>query len=119
MPHAGLQTQLDTYTSLTSASRTSTGVQPLVRKGEVYIFRLEWVCNSGTPTLDVKIQHANADTASLYTDLVSFAQATTGSGTFEVQVPSASMGVLPFLRVVSSLAGTSPNYTATVRCFTN
>jgi hypothetical protein len=82
-------------------------------KGESAIFRMTWTCNSGTPTLDVKIQHSPLSDG-VYTDLVSFAQATTGTGTYEVQLPLATMAMFKFVKAVGTLAGTSPNYTYTV-----
>lgn len=116
MATPSLYTLVDTQTAVTAATVTGTAVSVNQREGNMLIFRLVWTCNSGTPTLDVKIQHAPLSDGT-YTDLVSFTQATTGTGTYEVHVPRATMGVFECVRAVGTLAGTSPNYTYTVHCW--
>lgn len=118
MISAGIAYTVDSQTSVTAATVTGSGVVISPSLGDVLIFRLDWTCNSGTPTLDVKIQHAPSSSGT-FTDLLSFTQATTGTGTYEVQLPVASMAVLPVVRAVGTLGGTSPNYTYTVKAFTN
>lgn len=114
----GISTLVDTVTGAT-ATRTGEGVLLNSARGENVLFRIDALKNGGTtPTLDVKIQHSPTLNG-VYTDLVSFAQITTTDGSFEVHVPSASMSLLPCVRAVSTLGGTSPDYTFTVRAFTN
>ena len=114
----GIATTLYSSTAITSTV-TGSAVQAAFSRGEFAIFRLDYVTNSGTtPTLDVKIQHCPSMTGT-FTDLVSFSQVTSGSGSYEVHVPPATMGVFPCLRVVLTLGGTSPNFDATVKIFTN
>lgn len=114
----GISTLVETAAGVT-ATRTGDGVLLNMSKGQDVLFRLDAVKNGGTtPTLDVKIQHAPT-TSGVFTDLVSFAQVTTTDGSFEVHIPSASMSVLPCVRAVGTLGGTSPDYSYTVKAFTN
>ena len=116
---AGISTTVSSQTEVTSTTVTGTGVVIDHQKGSCLVFRLSSANNSGTtPTLDVKIQHAPT-VDGVYTDLLTFNQAGTGTSELEVQLPTATMAVLPCVRAVGTLGGTTPNYSYTVKCFSN
>lgn len=77
--------------------------------------------NSGTsPTLDLKIQTCETATTTTCADTpMVFSQCTTGScystGSERIDINQTSVNVFPFFRVVSTLAGTSPNYNVVVK----
>ena len=117
----GISTTIDSYAGVTATRTQTNGVLARFIKGESVVFRCNYTINSGTaPTFDVKIQHAPSDTSTEYVDLVAFAQvtATSGSGVLEVHLPSATMGIFPHLRAVSTITGTL-NVDATVTIHTN
>jgi len=65
--------------------------------------------NSGTsPTLDTVIQHS-PDKVNWKT-LATFTQVTTGTVTQAVQINSANTHVFPYVRAVTTLGGTTPNF---------
>lgn len=70
-----------------------------------------------TPTLDLKIQSCRTKTGTCV-DWVSFSQCTTGScygdGIEIVDINRDTVNWFPYFRVVSDLAGTSPQYDYTV-----
>lgn len=75
--------------------------------------------NSGTPTLDAKIQYCFSKTdASTCKDLCVFDQCTTGAcwttGSQVIHINEATTNLSPFVRAVATLGGTSPNYDITI-----
>lgn len=68
------------------------------------------VNNSGTPTLDMKVQHSPDGV--LWVDLVSATQLTTTDAAEYVEI-TTDFG--PYVRAVSTLGGTTPDYDVTVK----
>lgn len=102
-----------TYTGTAVRLHKLTAAQGAQNK---YIARLDINNDSGvTPTADVVIQHS-ADCATWAT-VITFSQVTTGSYAVEKYLPSLNTGVtelLPCVRAIATLGGTSPQYDMTL-----
>lgn len=104
---------------LAGQTATVTSSAQTLQRGNSGIGRLVYTNNSGaTPTLDAKIQHSPDGV--VWKDLLTFTQATTGSGSEDVHITPTTLGgtvIFPQLRAVSTLGGTNPNYDIDVRFY--
>ena len=89
-------------TQLTGASRDCDG----------YIARLTAAKKSGTnPTLDAKVEHSPTGEDDTWVTLLTFDQVTTEVLVLkEEHVPKATTLIFPYVRAVTTLGGTDPNY---------
>lgn len=105
--------------SLEARTTSHTSTAQTLARGTRGVGQLVWTNNGGTlPTLDAKIQHSADGT--VWKDLLTFTQATTGDGSEHVHVTEATLGgtvILPLLRSVSTIAGTNPDYDVEVKFF--
>lgn len=90
---------------------TGTGIDVLEYEGVALVLLNASAGTGTTPTLDVKIQHSDDDSA--YTDVYdgAFTQVTSDAGTAGVKVMKIVVSDLKrYLRVVGTIAGTSPSF---------
>lgn len=101
----------------TVGSTTGSIVEPPTEHAKFIAGHLTWANDAGsTPTLDAKIQHCKTESTSTCEDLITFTQATTGSGVETKVQNNTTFAHWPYLRAVSTVGGTSsPTYTYTVQ----
>jgi hypothetical protein len=94
-----------------TATLTGTGIDILDYEG-VALVVLNTSAGSGTsPTLDVKLQHSDDNTAFLDVNAGTFSQITSQAETAGLKVMKVNAPDLKrYLRVVGTLAGTSPSF---------
>lgn len=104
---------------LNSTITTSTTGSNAVASGNKCVGRIVATNNSGTsPTLAARIEHSPTGEAGSFKTLLDFTQITTGSNvTEDVHVSDFNTQIYPVVRAVSTLGGTSPNYTVDIRFY--
>lgn len=84
------------------------------------ILELDATYNSGSgATLDVKLQHSSDGTVWYDVPDAAFTQVGTASAKYEMHINRSQIKLRPRGRVYLTLAGTSPNYDATVTLLTD